>query len=127
MRSRLRGETKDLDVAIGALTAELGAHAARAEAASLSLRHAQTERTRARAAAQALASQLDGARGAWRTKRERMEAAIAAQEAKLHELQERDKKRLTLSLMPRVRCAGWRRGGRTGQAARWSARNAAAL
>lgn len=102
MLERLRSETKDLDQRVATAAAELEAQAARRAAAQMALRHAQTERTRSRALVVSLASQLEATRTLRRTKRERVEATIAEQESKLREQEERDRKRLTLSLMPRV-------------------------
>lgn len=102
MLERLRSETKELDQRVATAASELEAQAARRTAAQMALRHAQTERARSRALVLSLASQLEATRTLRRTKRERVEATIAEQESKLREQEERDRKRLTLSLMPRV-------------------------
>jgi hypothetical protein len=103
MLARLREEVKGLDVGIAALSGDLKGSLSRQDAAALALHQAQAQRTRAVALVHALSRHLEVGRAQRRLKRERMEASIAGQEAKLREMDERDKKRLTMSLMPRVR------------------------
>lgn len=110
MLARLREEVKGLDVGIAALSGDLKGSLSRQDAAALALHQAQAQRTRAVALVHALSRHLEVGRAQRRLKRERMEASIAGQEAKLREMDERDKKRLTMSLMPRVRACVCVRG-----------------
>lgn len=101
MTTRLRQETKDLDMSVDALTEELRGLTSSHETAALSLHQAAAQKQRAVALVHTLSRHLEAGRATRRTKMERVEQTLAEQETRLKAYDEREKRRLTLSMMPR--------------------------
>lgn len=87
-----------------ALTHELRGLTEQHETAALSLHQALAQKQRAAALVHTLTRHLEAGRATRRAKMERVEMTLAEQEARLKAYDEREKRRLNLSMMPRVRC-----------------------
>jgi len=104
MAERLRDETKDMDLAIDALGKRLKTTAAAVEESALTLHQAAAQKTRAIALVHTLSRHLEAGRAQRRAKMARVEAELSEQEARLRAYDEREQRRMNMSMMPRVRC-----------------------
>lgn len=108
MMSRMGEETKGLEADIASLTAEVQALDGKQSEALVSLQHAKAQRQRAAATAASLARHLETNRAKRRVSGERVTASLSMQAARMEDVDEKEKARRNLALMPRV-SGGWPR------------------
>jgi hypothetical protein len=104
MMNRLRDETKSMDLDIERLGKEVKSLVAEHESSALMLHQAQAQKTRAIALVHTLTRHLEVGRTQRKLKMDKMESALSEQESRLRAFEDRERKRVTLSLIPRVRC-----------------------
>ena len=97
MATRLRGETKDMEVRIEGISEELKALAAEHEDAALALHTTTAQKLRTAAVGNALARHLESERAARSQKLARLRATLADQQARMQDFDEREARRQTMS------------------------------
>jgi len=102
MMSRMGEETKGLEAGIASLTAEVQVLDAQQSEALMTLQHAKAQRHHAAITAASLARHLETSRAKRRVRGERVAASLSVQAARMEDVDDKEKARRNLALMPRV-------------------------